>query len=217
MPETTETHHAGAGADIAATPNGRRPYHHGNLRSELLAEAERTVREEGIDRLSLRELARATGVSHAAPRRHFPDRQALLDALAENGFERLGRELQAALNAAGPGFAGRLAATATAYAHFATSDAALLELMFAGKHRDPSSALHVAAERSFSIMIELIVQGQRSGALRAGDPERVGLVLFATLQGIAALVSAGMVARDQVDGLVSDATAYFVRGSRAPA
>ena len=67
-----------------------RPYHHGNLRSALLAAAERTVRERGVQDLSLRELAREIGVSHGAPRRHFPDRQALLDALAESGFERLG-------------------------------------------------------------------------------------------------------------------------------
>ena len=63
-----------------------RPYHHGNLRSALLAAAERTVRERGVQELSLRELAREVGVSHGAPRRHFPDRQALLDALAESGI-----------------------------------------------------------------------------------------------------------------------------------
>jgi AcrR family transcriptional regulator len=201
---------------IPMTATADRPYHHGNLRAALLEQAEETLREGGVEQLSLRDLARQVGVSHGAPRRHFSDRQALLDALAENGFERLGAELRAAVNGAGNGFEDRLRATAMAYVRFAVRDSALLELMFAGKHRDPSSALHVAAERSFSIMIELIVQGQGSGALRAGDPERVGLVLFATLQGIAALVSAGMVARDQVDGLVSDATAYFVRGSRAP-
>ena len=66
-----------------------RPYHHGNLRGALLDAAERTVRERGVQALSLRELAREIGVSHGAPRRHFPDRQALLDALAESGFERL--------------------------------------------------------------------------------------------------------------------------------
>ncbi len=73
-----------------------RPYHHGNLRTALLAEAERTVRERGVQDLSLRELAREVGVSHGAPRRHFPDSQSLLNALAESGFLRLGRELQAA-------------------------------------------------------------------------------------------------------------------------
>src|SRR5471032_545129 len=112
-----------------------RPYHHGNLRTALLEEAERTVRERGVQELSLRELARAVGVSHGAPRRHFPDRQALLDALAEAGFARLGAELSSAMEGAGEDFQARLRATAAAYISFATSDAALLELMFAGKHR----------------------------------------------------------------------------------
>ena len=74
-----------------------------------------------------------------------------------------------------------------AYVRFATRDAALLELMFAGKHREPTGALDEAAERAFAVMLELIEQGQAEGALERGDPERVGLVLFATIQGIAAL------------------------------
>src|ERR1700733_3839806 len=93
---------------------GDRPYHHGNLRPALLAQAERTVRERGVQALSLRELARDVGVSHAAPRRHFPDRQALLDALAHDGFERLGGELRGAVDGAGEDFEARLRATAAA-------------------------------------------------------------------------------------------------------
>src|SRR4029077_19283475 len=77
-----------------------RPYHHGTLRSTLLAAAERTLAEGGVPALSLRELARQVGVSHAAPRRHFPHKQALLDALAEDGFERLGTALRDASEAA---------------------------------------------------------------------------------------------------------------------
>lgn len=193
----------------------RRPYHHGNLRTALLEQAERTVRERGAQELSLRELAREVGVSHGAPRRHFPDRQALLDALAETGFARLGAELRAAADGAGEDFTARLQATAAAYVRFATDDAALLELMFAGKHRDES--LHLASERAFSVLLELILQGQAEGALEHGEPERVGLVLFATVQGIAALVTGGMVQAEQVDSLVADAVAYFLRGSRAAA
>ena len=195
----------------------QRPYHHGNLRTALLMQAERTVREQGVDQLSLRELARQVGVSHGAPRRHFPDRQALLDALAEAGFERLGAELQSAVARAGDDFEARLRATAAAYVRFATRDAALLELMFAGKHREQAGALHDAAERAFSIMLELIEQGQADGILEPGDPERVGLVLFATIQGIATLVTGGIVPAYEADELVADATAYFLRGSRVPA
>jgi AcrR family transcriptional regulator len=194
-----------------------RPYHHGNLRSALLEQAALTVRERGVQELSLRELARDVGVSHGAPRRHFPDRQALLDALAEAGFERLGRELRSAADAAGEDFEPRLQATAAAYVRFATRDAALLELMFAGKHREQAGALQEAAERAFSVMLELIEQGQTEGVLEGGDPERVGLVLFATIQGIAALLTGGMVQAEQLDGLLTDAIAHFLRGSRIPA
>jgi AcrR family transcriptional regulator len=194
-----------------------RPYHHGNLRAALLAQAERTVRERGVQDLSLRELAREVGVSHGAPRRHFPDRQALLDALAEAGFERLGADLRRAVNGAGEDFQARLSATATAYVRFATRDAALLELMFAGKHQEQSGALHEAADRAFSIMLELIQQGQADGVVERGEPDRVGLVLFATIQGIAALVTGGMVPPEQLDELVADAIAHFLRGSRVAA
>jgi AcrR family transcriptional regulator len=191
-----------------------RPYHHGNLRSALLAAAERTVRERGAQSLSLRELAREIGVSHGAPRRHFPDRQALLNALAESGFERLGSELRTAADGAGEDFQARLRATAAAYIRFAIRDPALLELMFAAKHAEGVETLPAAMERAFSVMLDLIVQGQDEGLLESGDPERVGLVLFATIQGIAALITGGMVALDQLDELTTDAIAYFLRGSR---
>lgn len=194
-----------------------RPYHHGNLRSELLGAAERTVRERGVDALSLRELARELGVSHGAPRRHFADRQALLDALAEAGFDRLRLELRAAVDGAGADFVDRLHATAAAYVRFAIDDSALLELMFAGKHREEAPVLEQAAVRAFSAMLELIEQGQSEGYLEPGDPERIGLVLFATIQGIASLVTAGVVTPGQVDGLLADSVAHFLRGSRAAA
>jgi AcrR family transcriptional regulator len=196
---------------------GDRPYHHGNLRAALLAQAERTVRERGVEQLTLRDLARQVGVSHGAPRRHFPDRQALLDALAEAGFARLGAELRSAADQAGEGFEARVRATAVAYIRFATRDPDLLELMFAGKHRDPSGKLEHAAEDAFGVMLELIQQGQTEGVLEPGEPERVGLVLFATVQGIAALITGGLVEPEQLDELVADATARFLRGSRVAA
>jgi AcrR family transcriptional regulator len=194
-----------------------RPYHHGNLRLALLTQAEQTLREHGREGLSLRELARQIGVSHGAPRRHFADRQALLDALAESGFARLGAELRAAAESSGEDYEARLRATNTAYVRFAISDAALLELMFAGKHRQQSGALHDAADRAFSVILELIEEGQASGVLEPGYPERIGLLLFSTMQGIAALVTAGIVAPEQVDNLVADAVGRFLHGPRIAA
>jgi AcrR family transcriptional regulator len=194
-----------------------RPYHHGNLRTALLRQAEVTLRERGVDDLSLRDLARQVGVSHGAPRRHFSDRQALLDALGEAGFARLGTELQAAFDEAGSEFEARLLAVAAAYIRFATRDADLLELMFAGKHRDQSGRLHDAATSAFSVIMELIDQGQSDGLLDPGEPERAGLVLLAIVQGIAALISGGMVDAEQLDALLADALAHFLRGARVVA
>jgi AcrR family transcriptional regulator len=194
-----------------------RPYHHGNLRAALLAQAEQTLRQHGLDGLSLRELARQIGVSHAAPRRHFADRQALLDALAESGFARLGAELRGAAERAGEDYEARLRATNLAYVRFAVNDAALLELMFAGKHREQAGALHEAADRAFLVILQLIEEGQAGDVLEPGDPERIGLLLFATMQGIAALVTAGIVAPEQVDSLVADAIGRFLHGPRIPA
>jgi Tetracyclin repressor-like, C-terminal domain len=125
--------------------------------------------------------------------------------------------LRSAAEGAGEDFEARLRATTAAYVRFATHDAALLELMFAGKHREQSGALHEAADRAFSVILELIEQGQAGGAVERGEPERVGLVLFATIQGIATLVAGGVVQADQLDELVADAVAHFLRGSGATA
>lgn len=62
------------------------PYHHGNLRDALVEAAVEVVREGGPEALSLRELARRVGVSHAAAYRHFADREALVDVVAEQAL-----------------------------------------------------------------------------------------------------------------------------------
>ncbi|MFI6296949.1 TetR/AcrR family transcriptional regulator [Nonomuraea sp. NPDC050790] len=190
-----------------------RPYHHGNLRAALLDAAERGLRERGADQLALRDLAREIGVSHAAPRRHFPNRQALLDALAVAGFARLDTALRTALEGAGEDFASRVRATMTAYTRFATENAALLELMYTSKHRPDATPIVEAAEAPFRLMNELILQGQAQGMLQAGDPTRIGIVLFATLQGIAALINGNLVAPELLDDLVETAVEQFAHGA----
>jgi len=195
---------------VAVTP---RPYHHGNLRVALLESAEQTLNEGG--ELSLRELARQVGVSHAAPRRHFADKQALLDALAEDGFERLGDDLRSALAAADPSFEARLLAFGRAYVRFATEHAALLELMFAGKHRPGAAdSLRAAADRAFEAPLALIAEGQAGGEVVPGDPERVSIVAWAALQGLASLVNAEMLERAGLDEVVADAVHRLLLGLR---
>lgn len=191
-----------------------RPYHHGNLREALLERAGRTVDERGAQALSLRELAREVGVSHAAPRRHFPDRQALLDALAEDGFERLGDEMRQAVRGAGASFDARLHALSQAYISFATEHAALLELMFAGKQRAGADRVRETADRAYAAPLEVIAEAQAGGELPPGDPARVGVVAFATLLGLAAMANGGMIEGAPVSELVTDAIDQLLDGLR---
>jgi AcrR family transcriptional regulator len=166
-----------------------RPYHHGHLRSALLASAERTLREKGAGALSLRELARDIGVSHAAPGRHFKDKQALLNALALAGYERLTRALTAVDDPALP-LEPRLVAFARGYLGFATENAELLELMFARKHDpDASEEMAAAVDRTVGVLERIIADAQKRGEIIEGDPAHLTLVVGATLQGTATLAA----------------------------
>jgi AcrR family transcriptional regulator len=191
-----------------------RSYHHGNLREALLERAVAVVDERGAQDLSLRELARDVGVSHAAPRRHFADRQELLDELAVEGFARLGADLRGAVERAGPAFDARLEALARAYVAFATEHAALLELMFATKRRHESERLHEAANRSFATLLDVITDGQAAGELVPGDGERVAVPIFASLQGLTAMVHGGMLDAAQLDEAVTLAIEQLLHGLR---
>jgi AcrR family transcriptional regulator len=177
----------------------------------LLAEAERTVREQGVDALSLRELARQAGVSHGAPRRHFADRQALLDALAEHGFHRLADIMCTVHSNVTGDYLDSFRALAHAYVDFAINDAALMELMFATKNAEPPPAVHAASERFFEVVNAIITQGHQEGRLRLHDPYRLQMLLVATLQGIATLVAAGRLKADQVDDLIRDTAMLFTQ------
>ena len=101
-------------------------------------------------------------MSHAAPRRHFADKQALLDALRRTGSS--GWEPSwAALAAAG--FDEQLHGMARTYVRFATQHAALLELMYTGKHRpDAAPRLREAADRAFAAPLELFARPRRRRA-----------------------------------------------------
>ncbi|WP_405584892.1 TetR/AcrR family transcriptional regulator [Streptomyces sp. NBC_01092] len=183
-----------------------RPYHHGDLRAALLATAERTLREKGVASLSLRELAREVGVSHAAPGRHFKDKQALLNALAVAGFERLSRALDAADDPALP-LEPRLTALARVYLGFAIDNAELLELMYARKHDpDASEQMVTAVERTVGSLEGILADAQKRGEIIEGDPEQLNLVTGAALQGMAGFISSGMLTSEAalagVDSLV---------------
>ncbi len=114
---------------VSTSQIAERRYHHGDLRAALLAEGLRLVESSGADAISLREVARATGVSATSVYRHFPDKRALMTALAQEGVRRLGEAQRRAADAAGTGTAA-FSATGVAYVHFALANPGLFRLTF---------------------------------------------------------------------------------------
>ena len=117
--------------NIAAkvTVSTSQSYHHGDLHGALVEAGLRHLESDGTAEISLRQLARETGVSPTAVYRHFPDKKALLAALAEAGFARLAQAQQQASDEAGGGAEG-FAATGRAYVRFALANPALFRLTF---------------------------------------------------------------------------------------
>ncbi|HXH33777.1 MAG TPA: TetR/AcrR family transcriptional regulator [Plantibacter sp.] len=192
------------------------PYHHGDLRRTLLEAAAASIETDGVDALSLRQLARDAGVSHAAPSRHFRDKQALLDALAEDGFRRMSRTLEDAVDIEATSPAAVRAefdALARAYVGFAVAQPTLLTLMFGLKHApDAREELLAAGHASMEITLRVVVAAQTIDAIVPGDPQHIALVAFATFHGIATLASGGLLDGVPADDLVTKAVDVFWRG-----
>jgi AcrR family transcriptional regulator len=109
----------------------KKPYHHGDLREALLTAAEQALADSRLKDVSLREIARRAGVSHAAPAHHFGSLGALLAEVAARGFERFVAALdEAAARGSDQSPAARMQAMARAYLGFAAAHPAVYGLMF---------------------------------------------------------------------------------------
>lgn len=122
MSTTKPTKTGETGAPDATSENSRRPYHHGDLRRAILTAALDVIAADGPSALSLRDLARRAGVSHAAPAHHFKDRTGLLTAIAAEGF---------GLLAGAIGEAADLKDAGVRYVRFAREHPAHFQVMFA--------------------------------------------------------------------------------------
>lgn len=136
---------------MSAGPSDRRGYHHGNLREAMVEAALSLIAERGPVGFSFAEVARAVGVSGAAPYRHFRDRNALLAEVARQGFERFAAELRAAWNGGRPTPIAALHACGRAYLAFARQNPAYYAAMF-DSHLEDDAALCLASDRAFGVL-----------------------------------------------------------------
>lgn len=133
----------------------RETYHHGNLRRALMDAALRYVQEGGPDAFSMAEAARQAGVSSGAPYRHFPDRVALMRAVAAEGEELLAESLDKAIDESGADGWSRLFAVGHAQLAFAREHPAHFRILYSPEYRstDEEAGWQAEVETNASRML----------------------------------------------------------------
>lgn len=170
------------------------PYHHGDLRNSLLAAAESLLAEKGLTALSLREVAKATGVSNAAPYRHFQDKAALVEALAIEGFKNLINGCEAAQKKYVDDPALQLVEAGMSYLFFAIKKPSIVHLMFGGviSLKNCGIELKQAADEAFGILLNIVMNGQQAKIYRDADPYELTLTAWSTVYGLSLMITSGL-------------------------
>ena len=168
-------------------------YHHGNLRQALLDAGEQLLEVEGVSGLSLRALARATGVSHAAPYRHFADKAELLAALAARGFARLARALTdvAAANPDDPRREYLIACRR--YIELGMEAPAMYRLMFGQQQPGVGDQpeLAEAGQAAYEALLGAMARGRATGTFDDVPADAQAMAVWSMVHGVTELAISG--------------------------
>lgn len=190
-------------------------YHHGDLRAALLTEAAAMIAEGGVASVTMRAIGERLGVSRAAPYRHFPDKDALLVAVAAVGFEQLRAHLQTVRGETPGSGLERLRRMGEAYVRFALENRAYYRLMY-GKEaltREDYPELLEAGVALFEELVSAIRAQQRRGTIKRQDPRVQAYVAWSAVHGLASLVIEGhILAYDDIDKLIRQTTRTLLDG-----
>ncbi len=201
-----------APTSLAAAPTPERKrrdaYHHGNLRQALVDQAVRTIRTDGVEALTLRDVGAHLRVSRTALYRHFADKQALLVAVATEGFRAFRKELAQAWEGGGRGRDGFLA-QGRAYLRFALENPSHYRVMFGGYVAKGECGAELAAESEagFRVLLDALVELQAQGLVRRDPPQAQAAFVWSAVHGAAMLAIGG---QDPRTGAAAAAAAYTV-------
>jgi AcrR family transcriptional regulator len=178
----------------------RNHYHHGDLPRAMLQEAVRVIQVNGVAALTLRGVADTLGVSRTALYRHFSDKQALLTAVAREGFRTLRTELDAAWRLGGRGRDG-FERMGEAYVRFAVNNPSHYRVMFGGllESGGTDPELGEQAGNAFQVLVDALTEQQAAGLVRQDDPQLLARYIWAIVHGIAMLALDGQLEHKQGD------------------
>lgn len=183
-------------SSLVSAPTKSASYHHGDLRQALIREARASLKEKGVDKLSLREVARNTGVSHAAAYHHFRDKTALIAVVAVAAFGELEAVMQAVPS--GGDAPGRLGALMRVYITFALENPDEFRLMFLPQLRSDEVRTEVegAGRATYALIVAALASLEAAGRLKPADPEQAAITAWAAAHGLATLMLDGPLYRN---------------------
>jgi AcrR family transcriptional regulator len=190
-----------------------KPYHHGDLRRVLIDAALQLVGESGAEAVSVREAARRAGVSPGAPFRHFPSRDALMQAVAEEAQRRFRAEIEAARATAAPGDPlGRFRCLGLAYLRWAMRNPTHFEIISSRRFFDHDRAVAISRDNDELIGLTERTLGEAfaAGQLRSADLKRVQIAGRALVYGFARMNIDGHFPRWGVAGPEAEQTAEAI-------
>lgn len=167
-------------------PKKTKEYHHGDLRRAVVEAAWSLVKKRGLKELTLREVARKVGVTHAAPYHHFKDRDALLDAMADEAFDALDQAMQKSKHGVADA-AEELFVLGRAYVDFAREKPERVEVMFRRNDAQADQAMQDKGRCTFQHLVDAVQRCQSEGTAPVGNPLAIALSAWSLVHGFAAL------------------------------
>ncbi len=195
-------------------------YHHGDLRNTLVLAGIEVLAEEGMHELSLRKLARVAGVSHNAPYMHFADKEALLAAIAEEGFRMMTAEVLQAMSVPGVDWEQRWRAGCKQYIDFNIKHPAHSEVMFKEYSKKKYPELFELSVGALDVLTQSIAEGQGRGLIVAGDPQQLASMIWCLCHGFSAILAGRrlppvVMGESSAEDLIDDYLSYLLQGLRA--
>ena len=185
-------------------------YHHGNLREAVLEISKRMIEEKGIHAFSLREVARAAGVSRTAPYRHFPDKEAVLVAIAEEAYGKVDEAMQQVVQRSGDKPVVAVQELMVIYVKFMVENRRYFDFIFGSFIREPEyrQRLSVAREKMTNTIAEMVKRTRQMKGDSATQVKIMGAGTWALMHGMASLICDDQFASDIYS---EDKLEYFSR------
>ena len=180
---------------MAKEPTKKTPYHHGDLRSQLLEATRALVEERGPDNFSVSEACRRAGVSTAAPYKHFKDKTEMLRDVAVAGMVRQSEQMVAEIAPHPEGSRARITALGRVYIRFATTEPGVFRLMFTWSGDGPDDEdLHALGDEKFAFVKMEVAKCHGRQTITQED-EQKAFMLWSFVHGISFL---------SIDGALAD-------------